>query len=80
MPEPEFERLLHELAIVELQKQRLSGLIAQEGAFRPKKHPISGYEYGLEETLASGRYSTALHNRFNRLIDLMLGSSSGERL
>jgi len=75
LSESEFERLLHELAIVELQRQRLSGLIAQEGSFRPKKHPVSGYEYGLEETLGAGRYATSLDNRFMALMERLLYAS-----
>lgn len=65
----EFDKTIAELAVLELQKQRLSALVSRDGHTRPKRHPVSGREYGVEPSLAAGRYSTALDNRFRRLTD-----------
>lgn len=64
--------MIAELAIVALQRQRLSALVAKEGFTRPKIHPVSGITYGLEESLSAGRYTTALDNRFQVLMSVIL--------
>lgn len=76
LAEPDFETNIRELAIVELRRQRLSGLIAMEGSYRPKIHRISGLEYGVEVSLAAGRYATSLDNRFRALMDRLLALPS----
>lgn len=68
LSEPDHNSTIHELAIVSLQRQRLSTLLARDGFTKPKIHPISGLEYGVEESLAAGRYATALFNRSSGLM------------
>lgn len=63
----EFEQTIAEMALAALQRQRLSAIVARDGFTRPKIHPISGLTYGLEESLAAGRYATALDHKFNAL-------------
>jgi hypothetical protein len=72
LAESDFKTTIHELAIVELQRQRLSALVAKEGFTRPKIHPISGLEYGVEESLSAGRYATTLDNRFRHRMSQLL--------
>lgn len=64
----QFNETIAQLAIVNLQRQRLSALIARDGITRPKVHPVSKLQYGLEPTLAAGRYESALANRWNELM------------
>lgn len=72
LSEPDFESTIHELAIVELQRQRLSSLVARDGFTRPKIHPISKIEFGVQESLAAGRYATALQNRWLALTSTLV--------
>jgi len=72
LSDQQFEETIAELAIVILQRQRLSALIARDGFTRLKVHPVSGLAYGLEASLAAGRYATALTNRFNTLMARIL--------
>ena len=50
----------------------LPTLVAREGFTRPKRHPVSGYEYGRELALGIGRYSTAINSLWEQLIEAML--------
>jgi hypothetical protein len=68
LSDQQFEETIAQLAIVNLQRQRLSALIARDGLARPKVHQISKVHYGLEATLAAGRYESALSNRWNELM------------
>lgn len=61
----EFEALIEELSICELRLRRLHTLVNEEGLLREKRHPVSGYLIGVEMGLGIGRYSDAVHNRFN---------------
>jgi len=75
----EYEYLIEQLALLSLQRHRLAALIAKDGFTRPKISP-AGVEYGLRETLAVGRYSTAIDNAWQRLLaalmhDLLPGSA-----
>lgn len=72
LSEQQLEETIAELAIVNLQRQRLSALIARDGMTRPRVHPISKVRYGLEPTLAAGRYESALTNRWNELMSRVL--------
>lgn len=60
MSEATRDNHLHELALLHLRRNRVSGLVAREGLLRDKKHPISGYVYGREMSLGIGRYATAI--------------------
>ncbi len=73
LSEDQFEETIHELAINSLQRSRLSALISREGVTRPKVHPVSGVVYGLQLTLAVGRYSTALDARYYALLAYLQG-------
>lgn len=75
----QFEETIAQLAIVNLQRQRLSALIARDGVAKPKVHPVSGMTYGLEPTLAAGRYESALANRWNGLMARILGDSNANQ-
>lgn len=70
----EFQYLIDQLAIVSLQRHRLAALIAKDGFTRPKISP-TGQLYGLRDTLAAGRYATAIDNAWQRALDgLMVGA------
>jgi len=68
----ERDLVLNDLAILSLRKIRLSALIAREGFLRDKVHPISGIVYGKQSALGIGRYATAIENRFQPLMNLLL--------
>jgi len=76
LSEQQLEETIAELDIVTLLRQRLSALIARDGITRPKVHPVSGLRYGLEASLAAGRYATTLDNRFNALMQRVLVNAS----
>lgn len=67
LSDAQFDETVHDMAIIELQRARLSTLVARQGFVRKKVHPISGIEYGLELGLAAGRYETSISNRWNEL-------------
>lgn len=77
LSDQQFEDTIGQLALVELQKQRLSALIARDGIARPRVHPISKVQYGMEPTLAAGRYESALANRWNDLMSRILRRPGG---
>jgi hypothetical protein len=81
LSDQQFEETIAQLAVLNLQRERLSALIAKDGITKPKVHPISKVSYGLELTLAAGRYESALSNRFSELMSLMIPHSCepGER-
>lgn len=72
LSDQQFAETVGEMAIIELQRARLSALVAREGFVRKKLHPISGIEYGLELGLAVGRYETSIWNRWQELITRIL--------
>lgn len=72
LSEQQFEETIAQLAIVNLQRMRLSALVARDGIARPRVHPVSKIQYGLEPTLAAGRYESALANRWNDLMSRVL--------
>lgn len=72
LSDQQFEETIAQLAIVNLQRQRLSALIARDGIVRPRVHPVSKARCGLEPTLAAGRYESALTNRWNDLMSRIL--------
>lgn len=76
LSDQQFEETIAQLAIVSLQRQRLSALIARDGIAKPKTHPVSKIQYGLEPTLGAGRYDAALTNRFSELMARILSDSS----
>ena len=76
LSEPQFNETIAELAVVTLQRQRLSALIARDGFTRPKIHPVSGIAYGIQETLAAGRYATTLDNRFTELTGRLISQNA----
>jgi len=78
LPEQKFEDIIHELASIALRRSRISALAATEGFTRPKKHPISGYEYGVQASLSIGRYSTSLDTHFQRLMTQIFPSQSDD--
>lgn len=78
LSDQQFEDTIAQLAIVNLQRQRLSALIARDGIAKPKIHPISKVSYGLEPTLAAGRYESALANRWNDLMSRLLNEPSAD--
>ena len=71
----EFEQTILQLAIVTLQRQRLSALVAREGFTRPKIHATSHRAFGVEESLSAGRYAIALDNQFVMLMNRVLQDS-----
>lgn len=73
------DSILHELGILSLRRRRLSALLAREGLVRPKRHPVSGFVYGVQATVGVGRYMTAIANQFNPLMDELI-LSPDERL
>jgi hypothetical protein len=74
MSEEKRDKILDDLAILSLRRRRLSAFIAKEGLLREKRHPVSGYVYGLKAGLGVGRYSTAIDNQFFPLFDQLLYS------
>ena len=72
MTEDQRDQIIYDLGILSLRKRRLSALIAQQGFFRPKRHPVSGYEYGKVLALGIGRYATAIDRPWQRLVDSLL--------
>lgn len=78
LADDDFDRTVHQLSIVELRRGRLSALVARQGFFRPKTHPTSGIQYGIEENLGVGRYATALDRRFNALMSEVLNDPQSD--
>lgn len=72
MTEAERDQVIRDLGILSLRRRRLSALVAREGFTRPKRHPVSGYEYGRELALGIGRYSTSVNNIWEPLTGLLL--------
>lgn len=79
MTEAERDQVIRDLGILSLRRRRLSALVAREGFTRPKRHPVSGYEYGSELALGIGRYSTAISNKWEQLMTRLLGESDYQK-
>lgn len=67
----EYMTLIEQLALVSLQRHRLAALIAKHGFTRPKLSP-TGKEYGLQASLAAGRYAATLDSRWSVLLDRLM--------
>lgn len=72
LSQPERDRILQELSLLSLRRRRLSALIAREGLYREKRHPVSGLVYGLKATVGVCRYATAIDRLFNPLFEQLV--------
>ena len=55
----------------------LPTLVARQGFFRPKRHPVSGYRHGRELALGIGRYSNSINNQWEICMSRLLTAPGG---